>query len=166
MGPPGTPAASSMALHSALLRASSRSAIRALSRWRWRTGRCCWQSRGPAPSRVPQQGRQRGKLAVVAHREDQMAIPGGVDVVGDDIGVAVAKASGRLTGGEIVHRLVGQHRHRHVEQGQIDLLPLPGSLAVAQGRLDADGGVEAGEDVDERHPTLTGPPPGSRPAGR
>lgn len=44
-----------------------------------------------------------GKLLVVATGEDEVAVLGAKDLVGDDVGVGVAKALGAFLGGKVVH---------------------------------------------------------------
>ena len=77
-----------------------------------------------------------------------MAVGGGKDLIGHDIGVGVAETMRSGARGQVVHRLIGQHPDLGVEQRHIDMLPLTGALAVGQCRLDGDDRVEAGEDID------------------
>ncbi len=94
---------------------------------------------------------QPGKLPVIADRQDHVAIGGRKVLIRDDVRVRVAGPHRRRAGGQVVHRLVGQARHLHVEQRQIDVLPLPGPLAMGERGQDRGRGIEPGQHVGQRH---------------
>src|SRR5947207_5861532 len=96
------------------------------------------------PARDPAEARE---LAVVADREDEVAVGGGERFVGHDVRVRVAVASRDLPGSEIVQDLVRAEGDDRVEQGEVDVLPDAGALAVRDGRRDGEARVHPGEDV-------------------
>ena len=63
----------------------------------------------------------------------------------------VAEPRRVLAGREVVHALVRQPRDMRVQHPDIDLLPLPGRVAMAEGGEDADAAVEAGEQIADRN---------------
>ena len=68
--------------------------------------------------------------------------------------MSIAHPLGIATAGEVIHRLVGKRAHHHIEQRHIDHLPTPGLLPLAQRRLDADHGIETGQDIRIGHADL------------
>ena len=90
---------------------------------------------------------QGNKLAVVAAGNDEVTVGGAEHLVGHDVGVGIAVAARHLARCEVVHGLVGQRCHLHVQQCQVDMLAQPGFFAAQQRGLDGDGGVEAGHQV-------------------
>ncbi|EWS56489.1 hypothetical protein X551_00649 [Methylibium sp. T29] len=101
---------------------------------------------------------EAGELRIVADRQDHVAIGDLEHLIGHDVLVRVAGASWHLTAHEVVGAQVGQHRHLRVEQRHIDVLALAATealgVAVPQGREDADAGIQAGEQVGDRHAHL------------
>ncbi len=65
---------------------------------------------------------EAGELAVVADGEDHVAVGGGEVLVGHDVRVAVAHAPRRPPRDQVVHGLVGEAGHLHVEQREVDVL--------------------------------------------
>ena len=61
-----------------------------------------------------------------------------------------------VAGRQIVHGLVGQTGHLHVQQRHIDVLALTALLAPGQCRQHGVGGIQAGQDVRQRHPHFHG----------
>ena len=61
-----------------------------------------------------------------------------------------------VTGRQIVHGLVGQTGHLHVQQRHVDVLALTALLAPGQCRQHGIGGIQAGQDVGQRHPHFHG----------
>ena len=51
----------------------------------------------------------------------------------------------------IVERLVGEHADLAVDQGGVDEPAAAGALALGERGEDADRGIDAGEDVGDRH---------------
>ncbi len=104
------------------------------------------------------------ELSVVADRQQHVAVAAAKVLVGRQAGVDVAGASGRLPGGQVARRLVGQHGHAHVEQSHVDVLPFAGAVAgvVARVQRGQDGvaGVQAGEHVHHGHADLQRPATG------
>ena len=97
---------------------------------------------------------QGAELAVVAHGDDHHAVRAGEGLIGGQIGVSVAHPARRIARHEVVGRLIGQHGRLNVEQGDVDVLALARRPRVPQGRQDGVGGVQAGEQIDDRHPDL------------
>ena len=97
----------------------------------------------------PDDGAETLELGVIADRQDDPAIAHRYGVIGRDIGVAVAHAFRGFAGGEIIHRLIGQHAGHAVQQRHVDMLAPPALVALGQGGLDGDGAVEPGEDIGE-----------------
>src|SRR5437899_298386 len=92
------------------------------------------------------------ELAVVAHGEDEMAVGGSEHFVGHDVRVRVAVAPRDLSRGEIVQDLVRAEGDDGVEQGEVDVLPDAGALAVRDGRRDCEARVHPGADVGDGDP--------------
>ena len=55
---------------------------------------------------------------------------------------------------QVVHALVGQPGGMRVQHADVDLLPLPCRIAMAQRGKDADAAIQAGEQVGDRHAYL------------
>ena len=70
--------------------------------------------------------------------------------------MGVAHLDRDLAGDEVVEVLVAQHGDLGVEQGHVDILAFAGRLGMAQGRLNGDDRVKAGEDVGHRDADLLG----------
>ena len=66
----------------------------------------------------------------------------------------VPEPRGRRPAVQVVHRLVSQHRHAHVQERQVHPLTAAGAFPLGQRRLDADHPVKPGEDVDPGHAHL------------
>ena len=66
--------------------------------------------------------RQKSRaLPVVAGGDDQRAVGGLEHLIGHEIGMRVAHAARRMSGDEIVQRLIGEHADLGVEQRHVDL---------------------------------------------
>ncbi|KAG0775465.1 hypothetical protein G6F22_013281 [Rhizopus arrhizus] len=100
------------------------------------------------------------ELPVVAHGDDDVAVAGGEVLVGHDVGMRVAQAIGCVAAGQVVHGLIGQRGHLHVQQRHVDVLACSGAVAMRQRGLDAGGGVQARQDVGQRHAHLQRAGPG------
>ena len=68
-------------------------------------------------------------------------------LVGHDVEVRVAHALRHHAADQEVARLVGQHRHLHVEQPGVDVVAQPRAAALDQRGQDRSGGVQAREQV-------------------
>ena len=88
---------------------------------------------------------------VVAAGENDGAVFGRKGLIGHDIRMRVTDARRRLTGGKVVHRLIGKKSDTAIEQGNVDPLPLAGDRAVGQRRTDRDAGVHPRGHVDDRN---------------
>ena len=106
------------------------------------------------PFRAAGHGAEAGELAVVAHGQDHVAVGSGKGLVGHDAGVRVAHAAWHHAAHQVVGGLVGESGYLDVEQGGVDMLAQAGAVAFLQRGQDADGGVQAGEDVGQRHAHL------------
>src|SRR6266571_1209104 len=96
------------------------------------------------------------ELAVVADREDDVAVCGGEHFVRHDVRVRVSVASRDFRGSEIVHDLVRAEGDDRVEQGEVDVLSDTGALAVRDGRRDGETRVHSREDVGHGDAHLLG----------
>ena len=94
---------------------------------------------------------EAGKLTVVADGQDHVAIRRGKILIRNDAGVRIAHPSRAVAGRQIVHGLVGQTGHLHVQQRHVDVLALTALLAPGQRRQHGIGGIQAGQDVGQRH---------------
>ncbi len=112
------------------------------------------EARVVGPFRVVCQLGELAELAVVADREDHVAVGGGEVLVRHDVRVCVAQAPRRHAGGQVVEGLVGQAGDLHVEQGHIDVLADAADVAVGEGGEHRGGGVQPGEDIGQRHADL------------
>src|SRR6266480_1649215 len=92
------------------------------------------------------------ELAVVADRKDEVAVGGGEHFVGHHVCVRVSVASRDLSRGEIVQDLVRAESDDGVEQGEVDVLPDAGALAVRDRRRDGEARVHPGEDIGDGDP--------------
>ncbi len=66
--------------------------------------------------------------------------------------MGVADALGHLAGDEKVERLVGEHADLAVDERGIDEAAATGALALGERGEDADRGIDAGENIGDRHP--------------
>ena len=80
-----------------------------------------------------------------------MAIRRGEILIRNDAGVRIAHPARAVAGRQIVHGLVGQTGHLHVQQRHVDVLALTALLAPSQCRQHSVGGIQAGQDVGQRH---------------
>ena len=85
------------------------------------------------------------ELAIIANRDDDMAVGGGECLIGHDVRMRVAQAPRRISRGQIIHRLIGEHRHLAVEQRHIDILAAAAALAMDQGGKHGGDHIHAGE---------------------
>ena len=89
-------------------------------------------------------------LVLVSHRDDDVAVARGKNLVGHDIRMCVAQALRCNAGDEIIHRLVREDRHLCVEQREVDVLPRARAVAMGKRAENRDRRVEAGEDIGHR----------------
>src|SRR3546814_14274878 len=75
---------------------------------------------------------EAGELAVVADRQDEVAVGTGHHLVGHDVGMLAALALGDLAGGQVVEALVGEPGDLGVEQAEVDALAEAGHAAIVQ----------------------------------
>ena len=94
------------------------------------------------------------ELTVIADCNHHRSVGGVKDLIGHHRWVAIAHTAGRLAGDEIARSLIGQHGELCVEQGTVDMLPLPRLLGMAKGHQDADGRIETGRQVRDRNAGL------------
>ena len=65
------------------------------------------------------------ELRIIANGKDDKTIAGLKSLIGDYIGMCITLALRIIARRQIVHRLVGERRHLHIEQGHVDVLSLP-----------------------------------------
>ncbi len=92
------------------------------------------------------------KLAVVADRQQHGSVQRLEGLVGRQARVGIALALRHAAGVQKPRRLVGQHRHAHIQQRHVDVLAFAGAMPHLDGRQNGAAGVDAGEHVDQRHP--------------
>ena len=100
--------------------------------------------------------RQHRELAVVAARDDEVAVLRGHRLVRVEAGVLVAHAVRHGAAGHVGARLVGEPGHRGRQQVRVDRLPFAGLRAVLERGEDPDRRVEARHDVEDRHAAPVG----------
>ena len=93
------------------------------------------------------------ELAVVANGQNHEAVAGREVLIGHSVGVRVAHAL-RRSAIQMVHALVRQTRHLHVQQREVDVLALSCPVARCQRSQDGGAGIEPREDVGECHAHL------------
>ena len=103
------------------------------------------------PLRVPSDLAKARELAIVANGQNHVAVGRGKALVGHDAGVGIAHAARHHAADQVVRGLVGQRGHLYIQQGGVDVLAQARVAALLQCGQDADGGVQAGEDVGQRH---------------
>ncbi|MNX81153.1 hypothetical protein D3C86_1128320 [compost metagenome] len=108
------------------------------------------------PFRMPGHAAEARELAVVADRQDQMAVLAGKDLVGRAVRMRVAAAPRRHARHEVIGALVGVQRHGDVQQADVQGQPLPGLVTLAQGGQHGGRGVHAGHQVHHRDPGAQG----------
>ena len=94
------------------------------------------------------------ELGVIADGQHDMAVRGGKNLIGHDIGMAVAEPRRRLATDQIVHRLDRQPCRLGIEHPDIDILPLAVDFARSQGRVDGDRGIHTGHEIGDGHASL------------
>ena len=155
IGPQGTPAASSAAIHSCVVRITVAWRSSGISSARCFTRAALVAKRSSrAQLGLPATSQNLRELAVVADRQDHVAVGGREVLVRHDVRVRVAHAARHRAADQVVGGLVGQAGDLHVEQRQVDVLALAGAVAVRERGQHADGGVQAGEDVGQRDADL------------
>ena len=80
--------------------------------------------------RSPTTAQNRLELAVVADRQDDMAVLHRHHLIGGDVHMGVAHLEGRLARHEIIEVLVGQHGDLRIEQRHVDPLALARSRSA------------------------------------
>ena len=96
------------------------------------------------------------ELAVVARRDDEVAVGAGQRLVREEAGVAVAHPARDDAARDEGTRLVDQPREGRAEQVDLDVLTAAGLVALVEGREDADARVQPGHDVEDRDPRAVG----------
>ncbi|MPM54494.1 hypothetical protein SDC9_101272 [bioreactor metagenome] len=81
------------------------------------------------------------ELTIVADGQNHVAVGRREVLVGHRVRVRIAHALGHVAAVEVIHALVGQAGHLHVEQRQIDVLAAPGVLARLQRGEDGGAGI-------------------------
>ena len=114
----------------------------------------------PASSRAPDDRAQPPEDRVVADGDGEVAVGGREGLVRGDGRVAVAQRPGTTPGVEVRRGLVEQAGQRRVHQRDLDVLAAAVALARVQRGLDAVGGEQAADQVDERGADLQRPPVG------
>ena len=102
-------------------------------------------------ARLAEHAAQLGELAVVAGRDDDVAVGDRKHLVGHDIGMRIADPLRHLAGDQEVERLVGEHADLRIDQRGVDMAAAAGLLALGERRQDADHRIDAGEDVGDRN---------------
>mmetsp|Transcript_87942 Transcript_87942/g.247072 ORF Transcript_87942/g.247072 Transcript_87942/m.247072 type:complete len:352 (+) Transcript_87942:914-1969(+) len=92
------------------------------------------------------------ELLVVGGGEDEMSVLRGHHLVRHDVGVVVANPWLPLLLRKVVHALVLEEGHRHVEHGDVHMLAEAGHRLVPQCRQNADTRVQARGEVKHRKP--------------
>ena len=100
--------------------------------------------------RLAQDGAQLGELAVVARGDDDVPVGDRKHLIGRDVGMRIAHAARYLAGDEIIERLIGEHADGGIDQGGIDIAAAAGLFPPRQRREDADGRIDAGEQIRNR----------------
>ncbi|MNZ90042.1 hypothetical protein D3C78_1089920 [compost metagenome] len=103
------------------------------------------------PVRLVNGGAKARELAVVAYRQQHVAVLGDEVLVGRQAGVHIARAARCPAAGHEARSLVGQHGHAHVQQCHVDVLALARAVAGIQRRQHGVAGVHAGEYIDHGH---------------
>ena len=98
-----------------------------------------------------------GKLPVIAHHQNYIAIGAGIHVLRLDVGVGIAVARRHLARHQVVHGLVGQRGHLHVQHGDVDGVAQAGFVAPRQCGQHRDRRVHAGHQIDDRDTHLLRP---------
>src|SRR5258708_2163243 len=80
-----------------------------------------------------------------------MAIGDLEHLIGHDVGMRIADPLRRHARREIIHRLIGQHADRGVDQRGVHITTLAGALAPLQRGENADHRIDAGENVRDRN---------------
>ena len=102
-----------------------------------------------------------GKLAIVAHGQDQMVLDTGRCVgrcldlkhlVRHDVLVRIARTTWHFATHQVVGTQIGEHRHLGVQQGHVHPLTLSGLVRVTQSCQNTHRGVHAGEQIGHSHP--------------
>jgi hypothetical protein len=91
------------------------------------------------------------ELGVVANGEYHVTVRRREILVGDDAGMAVTQALRRFPGRTEVQCLVGKAGNLNVEQKNVDVLPLPGLLAMGERGQDGIARVQTGQHISQRH---------------
>src|SRR6266581_5432767 len=94
---------------------------------------------------------QFDELGVVASGNDDAPIGDRKFLIGHKIWMRIANALGKFAGDEIVERLERERTDRRIDQRSVDITAAPGLLAPRQSGKDADGRVDAGENICNRH---------------
>ena len=94
------------------------------------------------------------KGRVIADREDDIAILGREFLIGRDIGVLIAKARRVFACRQIIHALIGKPGHMRVQHADINLLALPGIVAMVHRRENANAAIKPREKISDRHANL------------
>src|SRR5262249_27756782 len=82
--------------------------------------------------------------------DDDVAVPPRGSLIGHDTGMRIADALGRLTGHEIIERLVGEYPDLAVDQRGIHLAATAGAPAFDECGENAHHRIDPGEDVGDR----------------
>ncbi len=98
---------------------------------------------------APEFGAQAAELSIGPDRQEQLVPGGRKQVVGRDVGAAVAHHAWRVAGHEPVVRIGQQDRQRRVVQRHFEKLALARTVALLCCHQDADRRVESRHHVDD-----------------
>ncbi len=155
IGPQPIFSASSRSIHQAVGCCCITGVSVSVTSWRLPTRAALVTKRGSS-SRCVRLNASQKRLNVGSLPTDSTMWPscGREHLIRHDVRMLVAQPRRVFTGRQVVHPLVRQPCHVRVQHADIDLLPLPGQVAMPQRRQDADAAVQPGEQVRHRHADL------------
>src|SRR5580658_9078922 len=107
-------------------------------------------------------GSSGGTSKISCSGKHQKAVARLENVLGPDVRMGIAVAPRRLAGDEIVHRMVGEERHAHIEHADVDVFALLGPLVPGKRGEHCNGPYMPAMMSTIGTPTFCGAPPGRR----
>src|SRR4029077_18795640 len=97
----------------------------------------------------PGDGAQSGELRIGADSDHHVAVAGRKVLVGNQVRVRVAGALLCPAADQVVHGLIRQAGHLHIEQSQVDVLADSRAFAVRERRQYSDRRVQSGQNIGD-----------------
>ncbi|MNR07528.1 hypothetical protein D3C85_1236510 [compost metagenome] len=95
--------------------------------------------------------REFAELPVITHGKDEIAVSCRKVLIRHDVRMSIAQAFRRITRSQVIHRLVSQASHLHIQQRHINMLPATVMIPVRKRSENCYRRIEPRQDVSQRN---------------